>query len=169
MINKVVARKRDGTLIKGTAGDFSPEKKCFNIYLNGAKYEAVKICVRDLKAIFFVKTLEGDKHKKTDKTSASLKSAEIGRHVKVYFYDGELIEGFSYSIHLDSQGFYMTPADKTSNNERVFVVLESVERIIIDDQTINLTAANESERFCPNCGTKMNSSYKFCPYDGTKL
>lgn len=169
MKNKVVARKRDGTLIKGTTGDFSPEKKFLNIHFNGSQYEVIKVNVKDLKAIFFVKTLDGNQHHKSTAVVPKLKPTGIGKHVKVYFYDGEVIEGFSHSLHLDSQGFYMTPADDKDNNERIFVVLESVEKIIIDDQTIHLAAANEHERFCPRCGTKMNASYKFCPYDGTEL
>ena len=59
MINKIVMRYADGKLRKGTTADFFPNKDIFHLNDkdDGKIYE---INVLDLKAVFFVKTYEGD-------------------------------------------------------------------------------------------------------------
>lgn len=56
----VVARFKDGSLMKGNTKDFSVKKQEF--YLELISGEVKKVVVDDLKALFFVKTFEGNKH-----------------------------------------------------------------------------------------------------------
>ena len=57
--NKVIARFKDGTLIKGNTSDFFPNKARFHITCMDGKIE--KVSLEDLKAVFFVKDFEGNK------------------------------------------------------------------------------------------------------------
>ena len=62
MVNLVVVKKKDGTLIKGSIGNFLPDKLAFHVNTRtGATETTIELKVMDLKAIFFVKSLEGNK------------------------------------------------------------------------------------------------------------
>lgn len=171
MTSKVVARKKDGTLIKGTTSDFSPNKNLFRVHSrHTGDYNVHTLKINELKAVFFVKKIEGDKisHDKPQKAN-KLRFHTIGRHIKVFFHDGEIIEGLSHSPHLDNLGFFMTPVDVDSNNERIFVVLQSVEKIMVDDQTFDFPFTREIVRFCHVCGNRMEAGWKYCPYDAARI
>jgi hypothetical protein len=47
----------------------------------------------------------------------------------VKFSDGESIIGYTLGYSPDRQGFFMTPADVKSNNQRIFVVKSASEKI----------------------------------------
>ncbi len=172
MINKVVARKNDGAMIKGTTGDFSPDKDVFHVHVKEhGKYDIHTVKLNDLKAVFFVNTLEGNKlspHKSSRKNK-SIDREPIGKTVKVFFDDGEILQGKSHSFHMDRLGFFMMPSDERSNNERVFVVLQSVEKIILDGQTIHFPLTKIATKFCSVCGREMEDGWKYCPFDSTVI
>lgn len=171
MISKVVAKKKNGSLIKGTTGNFLPSKNIFHVF-SGIKAtgDITEVNVDELKAVFFVKKLEGDR-KAHDKprVSSNLIHRNIGKNIRVVFHDDEIIEGFSHSLHLDRNGFFMVPSDLESNNERIFVVLSSIKRIIVNGTTIRFSVGLKTEKTCKTCGSTIESSWKFCPFDGTKL
>ncbi|OGW23801.1 MAG: hypothetical protein A2X59_09990 [Nitrospirae bacterium GWC2_42_7] len=171
MVNLVVAKKKDGKLIKGSVGNFLPNKLSFHINTLIDKTESIiELKVEDLKAIFFVKRLEGDKtsHDVPEKITLP-KIHAMGKHISVNFIDGEIIEGYTHSLHLDRAGFFMTPNDATSNNIRIFVVLSSVAKIIADDKEIILSAETEIKRTCKTCKKTMDKDWKYCPFDSTKM
>jgi hypothetical protein len=122
--NKVIARFRDNTILKGKTRDFFPNKNQFHLEeING---EIVGIKVEDLKAVFFVKDYEGNKeyqHEYGDEIASG------GRKMKVRFFDGETVIGYTLGYSSDRQGFYMTPADLQGNNERIFVVQSATEKV----------------------------------------
>lgn len=122
--NKVVARFKDGTIMKGATSDFFPNKKEFHlILLNG---EIVPIDVENLKAIFFVKDLEGNKDRKEEYADVVPGG---GRKVRIEFNDGETVIGFSQGYSPNRQGFFVIPADKKCNNERFFVVASATRKV----------------------------------------
>jgi hypothetical protein len=122
--NKVVARFKDGTIMKGTTSDFFPNKKEFHLTLiNG---EIVPIDVEKLKALLFVKDLEGDKNHKEEYADVVPGG---GRKVRIEFTDGETVIGFSQGYSPNRQGFFVIPADKHSNNERFFVVATATRKV----------------------------------------
>ncbi|GAB4539610.1 MAG: hypothetical protein Fur0020_08530 [Thermodesulfovibrionia bacterium] len=134
MLNKVVARYKDGRLIKGKTNDFSVNKPRFHIEVDsgksiGVRMEAlrsVEINVDELKAAFFVKDLEGDRRRRDiyeDIISGG------GRKVRVRFFDGEEIIGYAHSYDPNRLGFFIVPADIKSNNQRIFVVNSAIEKV----------------------------------------
>jgi hypothetical protein len=122
--NKVVARFKDGTIMKGNTSDFFPNKASFHLNCQDGKLE--EIDVEKLKAVFFVKDFEGNidyKKKYDDEIHGA------GRKIVVDFNDGESITGYALGYSPDRQGFFMTVADLSSNNERVFIVKSATKNI----------------------------------------
>ncbi|WP_260736887.1 DUF6982 domain-containing protein [Tunturiibacter lichenicola] len=78
---------------------------------------------KDAKAVFFVKTFDGDlRHRALH----FHEHAPIvpGLWVRVYFYDGEMIEGIISNTRdfvLES-GFFLRPTDPNGNNKLVYVL-----------------------------------------------
>jgi hypothetical protein len=81
--------------------------------------------VKDLKALFFVKTFEGDNEYDERKEFITGDLAQ-GRKVEVTFVDGEIIQGSTVGYDPQRPGFFLLPVDKRSNNTRIFVVTSSV-------------------------------------------
>ena len=110
--------------MKGNTSDFFPNKVCFHLNCMDAKI--VKIDIETLKAVFFVKDFEGNKdyQKKYEDTIHG-----SGRKIEVKFTDGESITGYVLGYSPDRHGFFITPADLGSNNERIFVVRSATKSI----------------------------------------
>jgi len=125
LTNKVVVRFKDGMIIKGSTSNFFPNKASFHVNHLDGKIDEIDI--ETLKAVFFVKDFEGNKdyQKKYEDTIHA-----AGRKIKVEFTDGESITGYALGYSPDRHGFFITPADLSSNNERIFVVKSA---------TINIT------------------------------
>ena len=122
--NKVVVRFKDGSIMKGKTRDFFPNKASFHLEtLNG---ETKTIDVEQLKAFFWVKDFDGNKNYDEDYNE---EIAGTGRKIIVKFSDGESIIGYTLGYSPDRQGFFMTPADSKSNNQRIFVVKSASEKI----------------------------------------
>ncbi len=122
--NKVVVRFKDNTILKGKTNNFFPNKTSFHLELFDG--EQMEIHLEDLKALFFVKSYEGDQH---HRKSYEDKVPGGGRKIQVRFSDGETIVGFTTGYSPDRAGFYMVPADLKGNNERIFVVVSATEAI----------------------------------------
>ncbi|WP_353073474.1 DUF6982 domain-containing protein [Tunturiibacter gelidoferens] len=78
---------------------------------------------RDAKAVFFVKTFDGDlRHRALHFHEHA--PVVPGLWVRVYFYDGEMIEGIISNTRdfvLES-GFFLRPTDPNGNNTLVYVL-----------------------------------------------
>ncbi len=123
-MNKVVVRFKDGTVLKGETNNFFPNKPSFNLQTPDGEYP--EIYVENLKAVFFVKDLLGNReHVKRYVDNI----AGAGRKIRVRFVDGEEIIGYTLGYSPDRPGFIMTPADLTGNNERAFVVASATENV----------------------------------------
>jgi hypothetical protein len=122
--NKVVLKFKNNTVAKGKTNDFFPNKNQFHLEeMNG---EIVEISIEDLKAVFFVKDFKGNKDYEDNYND---EIAAGGRKMKVRFFDGETVVGYTLGYSPDRQGFYLTPADLQGNNERIFVVKSATEEI----------------------------------------
>jgi hypothetical protein len=113
--------------MKGTTSDFFVNKLHFHLTTNEGSVEDID--VEKLKAIFFVKDTEGDK------TRDDVYDDEIaggGRKVSVEFTDGETIKGYTLTFNPNKHGFFMTPADLESNNDRIFIVKSATTNIEIN-------------------------------------
>ena len=128
--NMVVIKHRDGNLTKGVTLDFNPTKETFHVAPPGSDQQVLKISASDLKAVFYVKTLEGNGggHASiSEVTKAS--TAERGLKIKVTFTDGEILIGTTNGYSPNRPGFFVIPVEKDSNNERVYVYKEATESV----------------------------------------
>ncbi|OQX54896.1 MAG: hypothetical protein B5M53_05240 [Candidatus Cloacimonas sp. 4484_209] len=128
MRNKIVVHFKDGRLLKGYTLDFTPIKKIFHLTSEmeedaGKTYE---ISTTELKAIFFVKTLKGNKDYYEKKSFDEIDKTKLrGIKLEVEFFDGEIISGTSFVYKSDKEGFFMVPLDEKSNNSRIYIIKDA--------------------------------------------
>jgi hypothetical protein len=137
---KAVIRFSGGGLLKGYLLDFSP-------YISEIAVEETetaevrKIGIEDIKAVFFVKSFEGD-HEYREKKAYGTTRVK-GNRVIVRFNDGESMVGFlegdfpwEHGFFLSRQdsgmkGFFLLPVDEDANNTKVFVLASSVKAVTV--------------------------------------
>jgi len=119
---RVVARFSDGKVLKGTTQDFFPNRPSFHLIPTEGG-NGLEIRCKQLKAVFFVKSFEGDAKRKDVRgfIAAPAETAQ-GKKIAVRFKDGELLCGYSLSYTPDRDGFFVFPADAGGNNLRVYVL-----------------------------------------------
>ena len=129
-MNKIVVHYQDGRLLKGFTTDFLPAKDHFHVAVEGqaAGARPVEVRVAELKALFFVRTFEGNPghHDRTDATTGR---AGAGRGIRVVFKDGEVMVGTTQGYDRTRPGFWLAPGDPASNNERCFVVAAATQEV----------------------------------------
>ncbi len=136
---KVVARLRDGKIIKGyvdtiPASDFDAllQETSFSLPreiglrpVDSSK--PVSLSLDSLKALFFVKSFEGRTEYREVKFFE--KNPPIkGLWVRVKFYDNEHLEGVVRNSlqYLVEPGFFLKPPDLQGNNEILYVIKNSL-------------------------------------------
>ena len=131
-MNKVVARFAGDNLIKGTTNDFFSGAEVFHLNILGAPAEEkpFEIYVKNLKALFFVKDFLGDSHY-VNRNEFDPRHPTIGLKIRVEFKDGEVLVGSSTEYQPGRLGFFLLPADRNTNNELCYVVLEATKEIRI--------------------------------------
>jgi len=118
MQHKLVVRYKDGSIVKGITSDFFPNKDFFHVKENETG-EMLEIDVYDLKAVYFVKSFEGNREYKK---IYDVERAGFGKKIQVKFQDGETIVGYTQGFSPNRVGFFVFPADPDSNNDRIFVI-----------------------------------------------
>ena len=118
--DKVVVHYADGRVSKGHTDDFNPALPTFTLAPIGDGASSVPVTVRvaDLKAVFFVKDFAGDPEYTEWKRFVE---PRLGEQVALKFQDGEVMVGARLPLPT-TEGFLLFPADRSSNNEKVFVV-----------------------------------------------
>lgn len=121
-MNRIVARYQDGHILKGFTNDFLPAKDHFHLFADDhAGTKSTDVHVPELKALFFVKTFEGDpQHHKSNESPEG--GSVLGRRIRIVFKDGEVMVGTTQGYDRNRPGFFVVPVDPASNNERCFVV-----------------------------------------------
>jgi len=128
--NLVVARYRDGKTIKGTTYDFGPQKKAFHVVPLGEEGGKVsEVLFSDLKAVFFVKSLEGRQDHPMAKAVEEKPEPAGPMKVKITFFDGETLVGTTQGYTLEREGFFIVPLEGDSNNLRIFVISKAVKQV----------------------------------------
>jgi len=131
-MNKVVARFLDGRVLKGMTADFFPAKDLFHVSLTDASgaAETLPVLMPQLKALFFVKDLDGnpqyDELRDFDPAQPL-----VGRRIRVVFKDGEVLVGTTMGYRADRPGFFIEPADGQSNNERCYVNAAATQEVTL--------------------------------------
>ncbi len=137
---KAVARFRDGRVVKGHVRGFSIESDM--VMLNDQKtQQEMPVPISELKAIFFVKNFGGfSKH--VERKAFGIRK-NPGKKVFIKFSDKETLVGFiegpvpwdkGFSLAKlgrKVKGFFLTPVDENSNNDKVFVVGSAIQDITI--------------------------------------
>ena len=89
--------------------------------------EPLVVRLSDLKAVFFVKSFAGNRDYDERKEFVA---AFTGRRLAVRFSDGEVLVGTSFNYSPSAAGFFLFPADQSSNNDKVFVVAAAVAEVV---------------------------------------
>lgn len=125
MANQVVARFKNGRVLKGTSLDIDPSKPTFHVRPPGGTAEQVEL--RTLKALFFVRSLDGDPARddaqQPDPEDPRLRGSTV---VRLTFADGESIVGLTNRYPPNRAYFYVVPVDPESNNVRILINREAV-------------------------------------------
>jgi len=127
---KVVVHERDGNVLKGATSDFLAKRRVLHLRIASPTRHVRKIDTRTLKAVFFVKSFQGNKHYQEIKTFPD--DPPPGKKVKATFMDGEVIYGYTHAVSHNQSGFFLIPADPNSNNERIFVVFDALTDLVVD-------------------------------------
>ena len=115
---KVVARFKDGRIVRGYTNDFDPSKAHLHVSSDLRDGESTIILLSDLKALFFVRDFAGDPTRVED---TFFSETPNGDRLEVTFWDNEVIIGSTQSYRAEGEGFFLQPADPRSNNLSVFV------------------------------------------------
>lgn len=113
----IVARYKDGTVLKGQTSDFFPNSPLMHLHAFDGSVHLVRL--KDLKAVFFVKNHAGD-HCRIDEYTDEI--CGVGRKMRVKLKDGEVMVGYTAGYSKLRPGFFLVPADADNNNERVFIL-----------------------------------------------
>ena len=121
--NLVVARFVDGRVMKGVTNDFTPNRGVFHVHPAGQETAAAELKFKQLKAVFFVSSLDGDPSRQDVLGFVQGPSeTQQGKKIAVRFKDGEFLCGYTLSWTPEREGFFLFPADPNANNQRVFVI-----------------------------------------------
>ncbi len=123
---KVIARFRDGHLVRGYTADFHPAKPQLHLSAEPHSGDTLFLQLSRLKALFFVRDFKGDEMR-VDRQEFG--TAPHGRKVAVTFLDGETLLGSTLGYRGDGNGFFVHPADPRSNNLRVFVAPGATQQV----------------------------------------
>jgi uncharacterized protein DUF6982 len=126
--NRVVVRYTDGQLLKGFTRDFHGSRHHFTLCpsIDATAYERIFVPLARLKAVFFVRAFDGNPDYVEQKT---FDSRTRGRRIEVTLLDGEVLVGTTLNYRTDTPGFFINPADRHTNNMRVFVVGSAVRQV----------------------------------------
>ena len=129
-MNQVVARFADGRIVKGFTTDFIPGREIFHVTPAHSPVDSrpVKIPTGQLKALFFVRSFEGNPQY-DDRKIFEPGHPVIGRKIRVLFKDGETMVGTTQGYQTGRPGFFLVPVDPKSNNKRCYIVCNSTVEI----------------------------------------
>jgi hypothetical protein len=132
---KVILRFIDGKMLKGFIRDLKVAEEY--LYLEDESSHQLKVRLKELKAIFYVKKFEGERGHQEKKAFTGT-SPEVKR-VFVKFKDGETIIGtmegdipWQKGFFLESmkeKAFTIIPVDEGGNNTRILVVTTAVKDV----------------------------------------
>ena len=132
--NQVVVRFRDGSIQKGYTHDFTPLRDSFHLTLEDGSGEIMDINISQLKAIFFVKTFNGDRQYIEKKFFEQVDQSRFrGLKLRIVFEDGEIIRGISLGYSEKKKGFFLIPVDPDCNNDRIYIISEACKDIKVGE------------------------------------
>jgi hypothetical protein len=127
--NKVVVHYIGGKLAKGYAFNFNQDKDMFQLYADRTKTEVIEVSHSELKAVFFVKTFEGNPAYKCPETSEEDVQCVSGMKLRIVFKDGEAMYATTWGYSPARKGFFIAPFDKDDNNKKIYVINSSTSSV----------------------------------------
>jgi small nuclear ribonucleoprotein (snRNP)-like protein len=139
-MEKVVLRFNSGATLKGKLLDFSLKSESLFFKKISEKDKTV-IDIKELKAIFFVKSFKGNINYREHKAYTA--TSTRNKKIFVKFKDGESLTGylegpipwekgfFLSGKEVKLKGFFVLPADKGSNNSKIFIINSSVRDVTV--------------------------------------
>jgi hypothetical protein len=124
---KIVVHMVGGTIHKGITLDFGPDRTDFHLLPAEGGGVPVRIRVGEMKALFYVKDWLGNRDFVARRSFEKIR--EQGRKAILTFEDGETMWGTVGHGEESEQGFFFYPVDEQDNNERIFVVRDSLKEI----------------------------------------
>lgn len=130
--HRVVAHFLGGKLTKGYTYDFNQNRDSFHVFDSPEKIEEGTLVQHDeLKALFFVKTFEGNPNYQDPVFSEEEVKKIVGMKLKITFKDGEVMFASTYGYSPARKGFFVYPLDKECNNNKVYVITPSTTSVEI--------------------------------------
>jgi len=121
---KVVVRLKDKTSLKGKISNFSPLYNFFQLELLDG--DSVIVNIDKIKAMFFVKSFEGNKQYNYKYEDELLWA---GDKITLKFNDGEKIVGYAQHSDFTPKGYFITPADVNGNNTYIFASRSAIDNM----------------------------------------
>ena len=131
---KVILRFLSGRIIKGYIDDFSPLNNHISVIDETSNKQDIQL--NELKAVFYIKSFEGNKHYSAKKSFT--KTNQEGKKILVRFKDGESLTGYlegdvpwqkGFFLESKKGGFFLIPSDDKTNNIKVFIISTSVTNV----------------------------------------
>lgn len=119
--NLVVVHYLGGKLAKGVVPDFNQNRDTFHLITSRDQFEGTLVDLEQLKAVFFVKSLEGNSAYQDPVFAEEDIKRLTGMKLKILFKDGEMIYATTQGYSQARKGFFVCPLDRACNNERLFV------------------------------------------------
>ena len=143
MLQKVVAHFIDHSIVKGTSADVDPKRPLCHIQ-TPAK-EMIEVDLRQVKALFFVKDLDGQPtYDEVYQATEGDQRLRGTRQVDIEFRDGEQLGGLMNRYPPIGPFFFVLPLDQQSNNIRILVNREAVATMRPTDERPDAPAPRES-------------------------
>ena len=124
----VAARYLDGHIVKGRTSNFRPTQAQFHVTAPGLR-EPAEIRLAELKAIFFIKTLEG-RPEHEERKEFSLPGGSWSKVWIEFDCDGEELAGWTSPSLSSKLGFFLLPTDTESNIEKIYVPRSALKRVL---------------------------------------
>ena len=130
--NRIVAHFLGGKLAKGYINDFNQNRDSFHVFSSPEMTEEGDIIHQEeLKALFFVKTFEGNPGYEDPIFSEVEIQKLVGMKLRIKFKDGEVLYATTFGYSPARKGFFVYPIDKNCNNSKVYVVTSSTTSVEI--------------------------------------
>lgn len=122
----LVVRYWNGRMVKGLTEAFAPGISRFTVAQENGEQVLIE-GFAGVKAIFFVRSLDGDRLYDEQKDFAVAR--QFGRKTVVVFPDKEEMWGYTLPGQTDHPQFFLFPVDPMGNNAKVYVVRDGVAEI----------------------------------------
>jgi hypothetical protein len=118
-MNRVVAHLFNGQLVKGQSFDLDPARPRCHVRTDAG---AVEVKLADVKALYFVRSFEGDPKRSDAQAPDPADPRNRGAtKIEITFTDGERLVAYTNRYPPRGKFFFVVPVDPASNNSRILV------------------------------------------------